>query len=408
MATTEVKELVILLVGDDVSVLDHAVDVLNKLGYEKIETADNGEKALSNLANKAIPYDLIICDLNMRKMSGIEFIRLAKDIHFEGGIILLSGEDKRMLEIARKLVAAQKHNILGVLPKPVRPDLLEELLNNFGPPATDKRPFVRQKPISEEELRDCIEREGDELLLVYQPIVHLQSGEISGVETLARWNHASRGIIGPGAFVPLAEKTGLIDELTRQIYRKAVQQTASWLADGTYLKTSVNFSIGSFTNPEFADFLIATTEEAGLNPKQLILELTETQVLTDALEYMEVMMQMRMQNFGLSIDNFGTGNLPTDQLKDIPFTELKVDGAIIRSANANAEARAVLEASIEFGRNLKMEVVALGVETQADWDLAESLGVDYIQGFFCAKPMPNRELLQFLDTWHPPPSRIHS
>ena len=217
MITAAVNQLSILVVDDEPSVLDHTLGVLNKLGYGKIATADNGEMALSNLANKAMPYDLIICDLNMRKMSGIEFIRLAKDSPFEGGIILLSGGDKRMLEAARKLIAAHKHNILGVMAKPVRPDLLEELLNNFNPPVADKRPFVRQKPISEEELRNCVEREGDELLLVYQPIVHLQSGEISGVETLARWNHGSRGILGPGAFVPLAEKTGLIDALTHQI-----------------------------------------------------------------------------------------------------------------------------------------------------------------------------------------------
>ena len=159
---------------------------------------------------------------------------------------------------------------------------------------------------------------------------------------------------------------------------------------------------------KLTDFLHATTEAAGLNPRQLVLELTETQVLTNALEYMEVMMQMRMKNFGLSIDNFGTGNASMDQLQDIPFTELKIDGTIVRGANTDAEAMAVLESSIKFGRNLEMEIVAQGIETQADWDLVEALGVDYIQGFFCAKPMPNDELLRFLDTWQPPPSRIKS
>lgn len=120
------------------------------------------------------------------------------------------------------------------------------------------------------------------------------------------------------------------------------------------------------------------------------------------------MMQMRMKNFGLSIDNFSTGNASMDQLQDIPFTELKIDGTIVRGANTDAEAMAVLESSIKFGRNLEMEIVAQGIETQADWDLVEALGVDYIQGFFCAKPMPNDELLRFLDTWRPPPSRIKS
>ncbi|MCH7670930.1 MAG: EAL domain-containing response regulator [Proteobacteria bacterium] len=408
MATTAVKELRILLVDDEASVLDHTVAILNSLGYRKIETADNGETALVKLASKTTPFDLIICDLNMPKMNGVEFIRLAKDGAFDGGVILLTGEGRRVLETARKLVAAQNHNILGVLPKPLRPDLLEDLLNSFKPPIEERRPFIPQDPITEAELRACIDREGDELLLVYQPKIHVQSGEVAGVETLARWNHSDRGILGPGAFIPLAEKTGLIDALSHQIYRKAVQQTSSWLAAGIYLKTSINFSIGSFADPDFVNFLVAATEDAGLDPRQLILEVTETQVMTDALDYMEVMMQIRMKNFGLSIDNFGTGNASKAQLEDIPFTELKIDGGYVRGAVTEEHARAILKTSINFGRNLDMETVADGVETQKEWDLVEELGIDYVQGFFCAKPMPNKELLLFLDSWHPPPRRIRT
>lgn len=408
MTTANPKDFKILVVDDEAFTVSLTTRVLNRLGYEKIDTAVNGKVALEKMADSQAAYDLVICDLNMPQMDGVEFMHHIKDNNYQGGIILLSGEDRRMLETAHKLATALNLNVLGKMIKPLRPDLLEEVLASFSPPQQEKRSFIPQQAITEAELRAGIDGDGNELLLVFQPKVHIQSGEVSGVETLARWNHAERGMLGPGAFIPLAEETGLIDALSYQIYEKAVQQTSIWLAEGNYLKTSVNFSIKSFASQEFADFLISTTEAAGLNPRQLILEVTETQLMTDAQDFMDVMLQMRMRKFGLSIDDFGTGNTSIKQLEEIPFTELKIDRAFVNGASSNAESRAIIEASIQFARKLDMEVVAEGVETREDWDLVEELGVDYVQGFFVAKPLPDDELQEFQNSWHPPPSRIKS
>jgi EAL domain-containing protein (putative c-di-GMP-specific phosphodiesterase class I) len=260
-----------------------------------------------------------------------------------------------------------------------------------------------QAEISEEELQHGIDNpESGELLLVYQPKVHIQSGEITGVETLARWKHPERGVLGPGAFIPLAERTDKIDALTNQIYRKAVQQTSDWMLDGINLRTSVNFSINSFSDPGFSDFIISTTEEVGVNPTQLILEVTETQVMKNAVDCLEIMMRMRLKKFGLSIDDFGTGNSSMTQLKTIPFTELKVDREFVHGAANNSGAQAILEASVALAKNLQMEIVCEGAETREDWDLVEQLGCDYVQGFYCARPMPNEELLEFIAAWNGP------
>ena len=393
----------ILVVDDEPFIRNLIVRILDKLGYENIDTSSNGKEALGKLISEETAYDVIICDLNMPEMDGVEFMRHAKESDFTGGMILLSGEDNRLLETALDLATSQNLNVLGALPKPVKPDLLEELLNKYKPSVQEKRDFVPQAAISEAELRAGIEgSDSGELMLVYQPKVHMQSGEITGVETLARWKHPERGILGPGAFIPLAEKTGLIDALTHQIYRKAVQQTSDWLLDGIRLRTSVNFSINSFADSNFSDFIISTTEEAGVDPKQLILEVTETQVMTNSFDCLEILMGMRFKKFGLSIDDFGTGNSSMAQLKRIPFTELKVDRAFVHGAVNNTGARAILEASVTLAKNLDMKIVAEGAETREDWDLVEQLGVDYVQGYYCAKPMPNEQLLEFMEKWNGP------
>ena len=404
MVTSENRaEISLMVVDDELFVRNITVRILNKLGYRNVDTANNGDVALGKLISTETSYDIIICDLNMPEMDGVEFIRHAKESNFTGGMILLSGEHQRILETSLELATAQGLNVLGALAKPLKPDLLEELLDTYRPSTKEKRHFIPQEAISEDELRAGIEgADGEELMLVYQPKVHIQSGEITGVETLARWQHPERGILGPGAFIPLAEETGLIDVLTHQIYRKTVRQISDWLLDGIFLKTSVNFSINSFADPNFAKFIVDVTEEAGVNPEQVILEVTETQVMTNAFDCLEVILSMCFKKFGLSIDDFGTGTSSMAQLKSIPFTELKVDRAFVFGAAKNSGARAILEASVSLAKNLNMEVVAEGAETREDWDLVGQLGVDYVQGFYCAKPMPNEQLLKFIEKWSGP------
>lgn len=399
MSENDLSSLNILVVDDEVFILNLSVRILNNLGCNNIETADNGATALDIINKSDKAFDIIICDLNMPEMDGIEFMRHASSKEFTGGMILLSGEDERMLETAKDLAKAHKLNVLGVISKPLKPDPIKHLLQSFNP-AEQKKAWTPQASITEEELKVGIESE--ELKLVYQPKVNIKTGKVSGVETLARWNHKERGILGPGAFIPLAEKCGLIDDLTYSIYKKAMLQAGEWLADGLELKISVNISINTFTLPDFPEFLIKSAQSEGIDMSKVVLEVTETQVMKNALDSLEILMRLRMKKFGLSIDDFGTGNSSMEQLKRIPFTELKIDRAFVYGATNNSGARAILESSVILAKSLKMETVAEGAETREDWDLVESLGVDYVQGYYCAKPMPNEQFMEFLETWTGP------
>lgn len=402
-ATQNKSSLSILVVDDDPLIIAVAVQALRRLGYKNIETANDGSAALDLLTAPGALFEIIICDLNMPGMDGLEFMRHVDTNDFEGGIILLSGEDKRILETATNLARSRKLNVLGALEKPINPEVLDALISSFVRNASGRSHFSSQKPITEEELRDGIRGSSEnKLLLVYQPKVDVKTGEIIGVETLARWWNAQRNVLGPGAFIPLAEETGLIDELTNEIYLKATIQAAEWKQQGRNLKISINFSVNSFSKSQFCNYIVEIAEKYGVAPDQIILEVTETQAMTIAPDCLEALMRMRLKRFGLSIDDFGTGNSSMAQLKDIPFTELKIDRAFVNGAANDASALAILETSINLAVKLGMNIVAEGAETREDWDLVERLGCDCVQGFYCARPMSNEDLIKFIDSWTGP------
>lgn len=397
------KSIQILIVDDESFVLNFTKRLLKNLGYFEIDTALDGNIALGKLVSKLVPdYDLIICDLNMPKMDGLEFMRHAHEANFQGELILLSGEDKRMLETALSLAKAHQLNILGAISKPLKSAQLEEIMgkhcltkeaNNYSP----------QDSITKEELQEGIySLGGNKQLLVYQPKVEIRTGEITGVECLARWKHPQRGLLGPGAFIPLAEETGLIDDLTKLIYAEAAQKNKEWESEGKNIRTSINFSVSSFTDPTFSQFVTETVADLDMDPAQLILEVTETQVMSSYIKSLEIMMRLRLKKFGLSIDDFGTGNSSMEQLKNIPFTEMKIDRAFVNDVENNSGARAILETSVDLGKRMEMTIVAEGAETREDWNLVEELGCDYVQGYYCAKPMLEEDFGTFLENWAGP------
>lgn len=395
------SDLSILVVEDETFMLSLVVRILAGLGYPSITTASNGRQALEHAPST---FDVIISDLNMPEMDGVELLGHLATRQFSGGIVLLSGEDERILETAMGLARTQRLNVLGTLPKPLKPEPLKALLASYE--ETDQQQMPASEPqlaISEDELRAGAD--GERLALVYQPKIRVSDGSVVGVETLARWNHDSRGLLGPAAFIPLAEDTGVIHPLTLSIYRKAITQLCEWTSQGLDLKMSINVSINSFASENFASSLIALSQAMDVDFRQIIFEVTESQVVDDIFHCLATLMQLRMKRIGLSIDDFGTGNATLQQLKRIPFTELKIDRGFVTGACRDASTRAILESSIELARKLKMETVAEGVETRGDWDLVEALGVDQVQGYYCAKPLSADQFQEFYANYSGPHSQ---
>ncbi len=394
MTQLERKSLKVLVVDDDKFMLDLILAALNGLGIDNVGTAANGEEALSYTGRE--PVDVIFCDLNMPEMDGIEFLRHLADQKFEGGIALISGENPRVLESAEKLAKAHDLNILGALQKPLDRESLLEVLGKLERKKGRRRQGPSRK-ISIDELRRGLE--GNELTVFFQPKVDLQTRRLKGVEALVRWQHPEWGLVGPGAFIPVAEEHDLIDQLTYVVLVKAIEQAGIWSSQGLDLVVSINISVDNLNWLELPEFVVEQVEKAGLKASSVILEVTESRLMQDMSSALEILTRLCMKGVGLSIDDFGTGYSSLEQLQKVPFAELKIDRAFVHGAAKDTTARAIFESSVDLAKKLNMTIVAEGVEDQEDWDFVAALGVDLVQGYFVAKPMPVDEFADWATEW---------
>ncbi|MEG3618205.1 EAL domain-containing response regulator [Magnetovibrio sp. PR-2] len=384
------------LVVDDEEFIRTLVErILKSLGAENIRTAEGGKAALQTIDADGAP-DIVLCDLNMPEMDGIEFLRHLVEREFKGGIAMISGEDKRILETAQELGKAQNLNILGALSKPITPPELTKLLDQFSHEAKTHgpRPGITVLP---EELKAALD--GGKITAHFQPKVSVQTKELIGVETLVRWIDPDKGFIPPDAFISVAEENGLIDQLTNTVLNVAMDQGAAWLASGLDIKIAVNLSVDNLNRLDLPEFIIETAQHAGMNPSHVVLEVTESRLMQDIVKPLEILTRLRLKGLALSIDDFGTGHSSMEQLKRIPFTELKIDRAFVNGAHNDDTARSILESSVTLAKKLGMTIVAEGVEDQEDWDLVESLGIDLIQGYFVCRPLPGPDLQDWLKEW---------
>ncbi|MBF0248272.1 MAG: EAL domain-containing protein, partial [Alphaproteobacteria bacterium] len=279
----------------------------------------------------------------------------------------------------------------------ITPDKVKPLLDILAEERAGKRAYGPVDALDVEELRAGID--GDELEVFYQPKVAVTDKRVVGVESLVRWRHKERGLVPPVAFIPVAEEHGLIDALTDAVYAKAAAQGGKWLAQGREIKVAVNISVDSLTRLDLPEFIVATGRENGLDPAHIVLEITGSRLMEDIKSPLEILTRLRLKGVSLSIDDFGTGHSSMEQLKRIPFTELKIDRAFVYGACRDTSARAILTSSVTLAKALGMTTVAEGVEDQDDWDLVAELGVDVVQGYFIAKPMPADEFDAWLAAW---------
>lgn len=388
----------ILILDDDTFMLKLLTRMLAKLGYSAVTTCDNGSDALRKIDQIDTRPELILLDLNMPDMDGIEFVRYLVDRDYRGKLILVSGEDERMLRTAEKLVQAHKIPMLGYLHKPVDPDKLSEILQKWTE-SIAASPLPASKAYSAADIQSAITHQ--ELVNYYQPKVSVVSGEVIGVETLVRWHHPQDGVITPNRFIQVAEANNLIDDLTRSVLTQAIIQAGKWHQEGQTLRVSINVTMDNLASLDFQDMVVNLVNENNLPPQKIVIEITESQVMgPDARVPLEILTRLRLKRFHLSIDDFGTGHSSLAQLRDIPFNELKIDQGFVHRAWQDDTLRAIYDASLAMGKQLGMDIVAEGVEDRNDWDLLRQTGCDMAQGNFISEPLLPADLPNWQQTWH--------
>lgn len=386
----------LLLVDDDPFMLGMQSRMLRSMGYSMIATADSADAALTLLGEVRAAVDVIICDLNMPDVDGLEFLRILGASDFRGNVILLSGEGPRIIHAVRKLLASQRLLILGALEKPAGRAALRALLDRWqsiAPPAAKAAPPT----YTAADLR--VAQQSEQWVLHYQPKVDLRTGALKGIEALVRWNHPMHGLVYPDQFIGLAEDCGAIGALTDWVLQTALAQLARWHRDGLHIHMAVNLSMENLSAPHFAREVASRVRHSCLSPQDLVLELTESRVMAMSSAPLETLVRLRMQRFGLAIDDFGTGHSSLAQLRDVPFTELKIDRGFVHGARHNQLIRPILEGSIGLAQRLGLQAVAEGVENEDDWALLREIGCDVAQGYFIGRPMPADHLKVWLANW---------
>jgi EAL domain-containing protein (putative c-di-GMP-specific phosphodiesterase class I)/DNA-binding NarL/FixJ family response regulator len=388
----------LLLLDDDPFMLELLTEMLAQLGYTRVVVCESGEKALQRVIETQNLIDLIFMDINMPGMDGVEFIRRLVECGYCGSVILVSGENSRILESVQKLVEAHHLVALGSLQKPVMPAELASLINRLKPNKGHRAPTrSSRRSYGVDELRAAIAQ--GELVNYYQPKVALATFEVVGVESLVRWQHPIDGIVFPDQFLGLAEQHGLLTDVTGVVLLEAMKQAKAWSQVGHPLPVAVNVSMDDLIALDFPDMAASLAASVGVEPHLLTLEVTEGQVMRQRSTILDVLSRLSLKRFGLSIDDFGTGHSFLAQLRDMPFNELKVDRGFVHGASRDATRRAICSASLTMAHQLQMKVVAEGIENQDDWDFLTHLGCDIGQGYFIARPMPAAAVLDWLSAW---------
>lgn len=394
----ESKELPHLLIIDDERDVGEFVGIVaQSLGFEYTATTNAGD--FLNALNDSVT--LIMMDLMMPDMDGVELLRLLGQQKCKTTLILMSGYDKRVLETAEELAQTLGLSVAGHLQKPFKLPDLEKLLKGYAL-LNVVPPVARQasRTVTKEELQRAMVRE--EFILHYQPQLEIATGQVVGVEALVRWQHPERGLVFPDDFIPQAEVLGVIDELGWYVARLGLSEIRQFVnPEGTLLKLSLNVSPQSLHDLQLPDTFIALARQYGVAPENVVLEITESGLIKELASALDILTRLRMKRVHLSIDDFGTGYAMMQQLRHVPATELKIDKSFVQEMHVQNSARVVVRKTIEIGHELGMKIVAEGVETKEQLEFLRLNGCDIAQGYYFSRPVSATALLEWMQAYSP-------
>ena len=287
-----------------------------------------------------------------------------------------------------------------------RAEILGET-NTFPPPEVMEHDVAAQTDVVESikmanEFQAALEK--NELQLYYQPIVSMVDGSVVGFEALMRWIHPEKGFISPALFIPIAEKNGLIIEASRWALGescRALKRIESRIGRAEKLYMSVNFSSTDFAAENFLDHVYRILSESDVPAHQVKLEITERLLIQQPDNAKEVLEMCRQAGMGIAIDDFGTGYSSLSYLYYFPIDTLKIDQSFVRAMMKEEKSLELVKSIVGLGNNMNMRIIAEGVETIEESRMLQSIGCDWCQGYYYAKPLPEKDVIELLKDWNP-------
>lgn len=389
--------LSVLIIEDSKAQRLFMVDLCRQMGITEIAEADNGRSALAVMDGRPEPFDLLICDLEMPDIDGIELINLLSARNIRSGLIIASGRERSLLSAVELMASTEGLYVLGALQKPIAETELLALVRKYQQDDLKQKQACEQRErllLGKDELQQALKER--RFVLHYQPKIDFATVQLIGAEALVRLQGVDGQLIFPNDFIPLCERFGLIDDLSYQVIELAIAQQQRWLAAGLSLSISINLSAYSFEQSEFSAKVIALIKDCAVPPNSLIFEVTETGVIKDIGRALAILTRLRLFGCGLSIDDYGTGYSSVKQLSQIPFTELKVDRSLVHGISTKPHLQVIFESTLSMCQKLGIELVAEGVERPDDWFYLQQAGCNTAQGYLISPPLPEQRFCQWV------------
>lgn len=340
-----------------------------------------------------------ILDLAMPGMDGVQIIRELSERAPDIRVVLLSGLGQRVLDSARIYARERGLRVDGALEKPVSSARLRQVLcalpADDGPvPSAEPRP---QPDITVADIRDALRR--GEMEPFYHPRIDCATGQLAGFEVLARWRHGGEGLLMPWRFLDKTESGGLMDQLTESMAEQSLRWFSEHFDGASDLTLSLNIARESLRSDALLEHLVARCQALQLDPGRIVLEVSESAAMTEPTEAVGLFTRARARGFELSIDDFGSGYASIAQLVRLPFSELKIDREIVRSATHSREGELLLSTIVDLAANLQMRVTAEGVEDAVTFELLSGMGCSCAQGYYFSEALPADEVQAWIGRW---------
>ena len=388
----------LLVVDDNVVQRMQVVALCRELGVQMIYEAASGAEALDLLALLVLPPDVMIVDLEMPIMDGVELIELMHERQLAIPLIVVSSREAVLIDTVETMARNLGFPVIAGICKPLQRESLASAFDSWSRELAAEglaAASVPDLPFNVDQLAAAVA--DGQIRVHYQPKVDMARGAVCGVEALARWTHPTLGEIRPDAFIGVAEREGLIRDLSLSVIDQAFAASARWNSLGLRLSMAVNVSPLLLDEPALVRQLCDLLDRHGLQARQVVLEITESSVVGCIGAALGVLARLRLKGFGLSIDDYGTGSSSLQQLARVPFSELKIDRAFVHGAHQRTNLRVILQSALDMSRRLGLVTVAEGIEATQDWQLVRDFGCGVGQGFLVARAMPADELPEWVD-----------
>lgn len=375
------------ILDDEQDICDLLSTHLQSLGFDTRTFNSVNEIELSKIRSQ----DILFTDLFMPEIDGIELLRRLVSAQVPSELVLMSGTDAKVLHSAHLLAIEHGLRVLGKLTKPFRGRDVRALLEAGSLQQKTAQPRV---VINESTIREALDNR--RFVVYYQPKVRLKDHRTVGAEALVRLQTAEGDIIPPSDFIPLAEELGMIDEITWQVLDQSADVVKEIMQDHEDFNMAINICARTLDDIDFPDRLCQYLDERQLPHHMLSLEVTESALAKEYSHSLDVLSRLRLRGIDLALDDFGTGFSMLQQLRDMPFTEMKIDRSFVKDMSTGVSQKIVLRC-VEMAHDLDMKTTAEGIEDAGTETLLINMGCDIGQGYLYARPQPRSIFMEQLE-----------